>query len=78
LVIYRATLVCFIVLTGLGAWRRRHPASLVFAAACGLNVLNGQWGQATTLGAAVIGGGLALAAAQDDLPEPTLQRPESA
>jgi len=65
LVIYRITLAFFIVFTCLRAWRRRSPIGLLFAAACFPLVLNGPWGQATTLGSAVIGAGLALAAASN-------------
>jgi len=59
---YRVLLAGSIMFAAYRAWRRRSPLSLVFAAACLFPVLNGQWGQATTLGAAVIGGGLTLAA----------------
>jgi hypothetical protein len=59
---YRILLAGSIMFAAYRAWRRRSPLSLVFAAACFFPVLNGQWGQATTLGAAVIGGGLTLAA----------------
>jgi hypothetical protein len=65
LIVYRIALAGSIVLASYRAWRRGSTLSLIFAAACFLIVLNGQWGQATTLGAAVIGGGLALAAASD-------------
>jgi hypothetical protein len=61
---YRILLAGAIALVAFRAWRRCSPLSLTFAAACFLPVLNGQWGQATTLGAAVIGGGLTLSAAQ--------------
>jgi hypothetical protein len=60
---YRIALVGTIVFASLRAWRRRSPLALLFTAACFLPVLNGQWGQTTTLGSAMIGGGLALAAA---------------
>jgi hypothetical protein len=61
---YRIALASAIVLASLRAWRRRSTMSLVFAAACFPIVLNGQWGQTTTLGSAVIGAGLTLAAAR--------------
>jgi hypothetical protein len=61
---YRIALAISILLVSFRAWKRRSTLSLVFAAACFLILLNGQWGQTTTLGAAVIGGGLALAAAK--------------
>jgi hypothetical protein len=78
LVIYRTALTGCLVLAALRALRRQQPASIVFLAACFLVVLNGQWGQATTLGAAAIGGGLVLAAAQEDEEDPaTLQGVES-
>jgi hypothetical protein len=60
---YRTALVSYIVFMALKAWRRRAPQSLVFASAGFLLLLNGQWGQASTLGAAMIVGGLSLAAA---------------
>jgi hypothetical protein len=61
---YRVALAGSIVFASYRAWRRGSSLSLLFAAACFLIVLNGQWGQTTTLGSAIIGGGLALAAAQ--------------
>jgi hypothetical protein len=63
IVSYRVALAGTIIFASFRAWRRRSPLGLIFAAACFLPVLNGQWGQTTTLGSAVIGGGLALAAA---------------
>jgi hypothetical protein len=65
LVGYRIALAGSIIFVSFRAWQRRSTFSLVFAAACFVIVLNGQWGQATTLGSAVIGGGLAMAAASD-------------
>jgi hypothetical protein len=65
LVGYRIALAGAIVLASLRAWQRRSPQSLIFASAAFFLLLNGQWGQATTLGSAVIAGGLALAAAAD-------------
>lgn len=62
-ILYRIALSGFIVLTSLKAWRRRSPIALLFAAACFPLVFEGPWGQPTTLGSSVIGGGLALAAA---------------
>jgi hypothetical protein len=66
LVFYRVVLAGSIVHTAYRAWRHRSPNSLVFASAAFLLVLNGQWGQACTQGAAVISGGLALAAARQN------------
>ncbi len=62
MVCYRVALTFAIVSAAFRAWRRRSPLGLLFAAACCVIVLNGPWGQATTLGSAVIGGGLTLAA----------------
>jgi hypothetical protein len=61
---YRIALAGSIVLASFRAWRRRSAQSLIFASAAFMPILDGQWGQATTLGAAVIAGGLTLAAAQ--------------
>jgi hypothetical protein len=63
LIVYRVALAGWIVYACLKAWRRRSPEALVFASAAFALLLNGQWGQATTLGSAAIAGGLALAAA---------------
>ncbi|MDR3456893.1 MAG: hypothetical protein P4N60_05565 [Verrucomicrobiae bacterium] len=63
LIAYRVALAGSIVFASLRAWRRRSPEALIFASAAFMLLLNGQWGQATTLGSAVIAGGLALAAA---------------
>jgi hypothetical protein len=63
LVFYRISLSAAILYAGLRSWRQHSPVSLIFASAGFLLLLNGQWGQPTTLGSAVIGGGLALAAA---------------
>jgi hypothetical protein len=43
----------------------RSNAGLIFASTAFMIVLNGQWGQSTILGAAVISGGLALAASRE-------------
>lgn len=67
LIAYRIALAGTILLAAVRAWQRRSPVALMFAAACFLTVLNGQWGQTTTLGAAAIGGGLALAAAKREV-----------
>jgi hypothetical protein len=62
---YRIALAFSVVFAAFGAWRRRSTSSLLFASACFVIVLNGQWGQTTTLGAGIIGGGLTLAAASN-------------
>jgi hypothetical protein len=62
-IIYRAALTASIVFASLRALRHRSPTSLIFAAAALPLVFNGQWKQPATLGAAVIAGGLVLAAA---------------
>jgi hypothetical protein len=60
---YRVALTGFIVMASIRAWQWRSPQSLIFASAAFLLLLEGQWGQATTLGSAVIGGGITLAVA---------------
>jgi hypothetical protein len=64
LIAYRVALALTVAFAAFRAWRRRSTVSLLFAAASFLLLLNGQWGQPTSLGSAVIGGGLALAAAR--------------
>lgn len=59
---YRVALAGTVIFAACKAWRRRSPFGMLFAAACFLMVLNGPWGQTTTLGSAVIGAGLTLAA----------------
>jgi hypothetical protein len=66
LILYRVALAGSIVLAASRTWRRGAPA-IVFAVAACLQVLNGQWGQSTTLGAAVIAAGLALAAGRSPM-----------
>ncbi len=61
-VFYRVALAAYVAFTCLRAWRRA-PEALIFASAAFMLLLNGQWGQATTLGSAIVAGGLALAAA---------------
>ena len=73
LVCYRLVLAGSIGLAALRAWQGRSTQSLMFASAAFMGLLNGQWGQATSLGGAVIGGGLALAAA--NLPAETNSPP---
>ena len=64
MIAYRVALVGAIVMASYRAWRRRSTTSVIFAAASFMMLLNGQWGQPTSLGSAVIGGGLTLAAAR--------------
>jgi len=64
LVAYRVALVGAVVWMASRAWGRRSPYSLLFVAATFPLLLIGQWGQATSLGAAIIGGGLILASAK--------------
>jgi hypothetical protein len=68
-ILYRVALAGAVVFACIRAWRRRSPEALVFASAAFMLLLNGQWGQATTLGSAVIAGGLALAAASNMRPK---------
>lgn len=75
IVIFRIALTGNIGLAAINAWKMRSPASLVFTSAAFLGVLNGQWGQATSLGGAIIGGGLTLAAANAFAPSATNASP---
>lgn len=63
LIIYRVALAISVMLAAFRAWRRRAPQGLIYGSAAFMLLLTGQWGQATTLGSAVIAGGLTLAAA---------------
>jgi hypothetical protein len=62
-VAYRILLAGYIVFVALKALKRGSPQAIVFASAGCMLILNGQWGQASTLGGAMIVGGLTLAAA---------------
>jgi hypothetical protein len=62
LVGYRVALTLAILMAALRGCRHGALSGLVFASAGLLLLLNGQWGQATTLGSAIICGGLTLAA----------------
>jgi hypothetical protein len=75
LLLYRTALTGAVALAAFRAWRRRSPEALVFASAAALQLFNGQWGQSTTIGAAAIGGGLALAAANHFRPETSRPAP---
>jgi hypothetical protein len=68
-ILYRIALAGFVLLTSLRAWRRRSPIALLFCAASFILVLEGPWGQPTSLGSAVIGGGLVLASATSFKPD---------
>jgi hypothetical protein len=65
MICYRIALASSVVFASFRAWRRRSTLGLIFASACFTIMLNGPWGQTTTLGFAIIGGGLALAAASN-------------
>jgi hypothetical protein len=65
MICYRIALASSIVFASFRAWRRRSTLGLIFSSACFMIMLNGPWGQTTTLGFAIIGGGLALAAASN-------------
>jgi hypothetical protein len=62
MIIYRVALASFIVLVSVRAWRGGSLLSLIFASSAFMLLLNGQWGQATTLGSSVICGGVTLSA----------------
>jgi hypothetical protein len=66
LIAYRIALTGFVVFAALKAWKRRSPQALIIASAGVVLILYGQWGQASTLGAAVIVAGLSLAAAKSE------------
>lgn len=75
MICYRVVLAGLIVFASYQAWKKRSALSLVFTAAGFMIVFNGQWGQTTTLGSAVICAGLALAAAQCKADERNIPQP---
>jgi len=62
LVAYRVGLTLAVMLAAIRGWRRGSLEGLVIASSGVLLLLNGQWGQPTSLGSAIICGGLTLAA----------------
>jgi hypothetical protein len=72
---YRVALIYAIISAAFQKRQWRSPSSSIFAAAAFFLVCNGQWGQTTTLGSAVICAGFALAAANHDkIRTPRLER----
>lgn len=61
-ILFRLALMIWLGRQSYRCARQGHILPLAFFAASATNILNGQWGQATTLGFACLGGGLALAA----------------
>ncbi|HEX3717547.1 MAG TPA: hypothetical protein VH595_06235 [Verrucomicrobiae bacterium] len=64
LILYRVALAASIVYAAFRGWRQGAPMGVVFAAAGFLLLFDGEWGQSTTLGSAIICGGLTLAASK--------------
>jgi len=65
--IYIGLRIWLVFALGLFSWRRLrlgNPLPLLIWTSCAYYLLNGPWGQATTLGAATIGAGLTLAASK--------------
>ena len=62
LCIFRIALTFVVARRAFEAFRRDNILPVLIFAACGLLVLNGQWGVPTTLGFAIFGAGLTLAA----------------
>lgn len=62
LCLFRVALTVALARRALAAFRRDNVLPLLIFAACGLLVLNGQWGVPTILGFAIFGAGLTLAA----------------
>jgi hypothetical protein len=65
LCIFRIALTVALARRAFEAFRRDNILPMLIFAACGLLILNGQWGVPTTLGFAIFGAGLLLAACVD-------------
>jgi len=74
-ILYRIALALWVLKEAIKGWSNGYPMALAFAAASILPLLNGQWGQASSLGASVIAGGLTLAAAE--VAKKPLRHPDS-
>jgi hypothetical protein len=62
LCLFRIALTAAVARSAFDAFHRGNIFPMLIFAACGLTVLNGQWGVPTTLGFAIFGAGLTLAA----------------
>jgi hypothetical protein len=62
LILLRVSLTLAIAKTAYDALRRDNPLPLLIFAGCAVSILNGQWGVPTSLGFAILGAGLTLAA----------------
>jgi hypothetical protein len=65
LIIFRMALTLSIGYCAYRALRQDNFLPMLIFAGCGISILNGQWGVPTSLGFAIIGGGLSLAACVD-------------
>ena len=65
-ILLRITIVGLIGRACINSASRSNILPLLLFGTCAINILNGQFGQPTTLGFAVFGGGLCLAACQND------------
>jgi hypothetical protein len=65
-ILLRASIVTWMLVRTVNAALRGNVLPFFLFGAIGLDILNGQWGQACTLGFAAFGGGLCLAALNED------------
>jgi hypothetical protein len=65
LILFRTALAATLAKRAYDAFRHGNLLPMLIFAGCGLLILNGQWGVPTTLGFAVFGGGLTLAACEE-------------
>lgn len=65
----RLSLFIYLLKRSLAALRRNDPLPLMLLSACGLLLINGQWGPPTILGFTILGAGLCLAAANTVAPK---------
>jgi len=69
LCIFRIALTVAVARRAFEAFHRDNILPMLIFAACGLLILNGQWGVPTTLGFAIFGAGLTLAACEEPVEE---------
>ncbi len=65
-ILFRLLVVWHLFRKALAALRRGEPLAMLIFGMCAIHVLNGQLGAAATLGWAVFGAGLCLAAAKEE------------
>jgi hypothetical protein len=76
LCVFRIALTVYVAKRAYEAFHRGNILPMLIFAGCGVLILNGQWGVPTTLGFAIFGGGLILAACEEPVWDEQLDHEE--